>query len=72
MEKKTPIGGEFISQKEIAEMLHYSVQTIIKKRKQGLINSRQFCPGGRVFIDRRKFLEEDMPRLISLHKEEKL
>ncbi|QES88759.1 hypothetical protein [Rhizosphaericola mali] len=69
---KETTNEEFISQKQIADMLHYSVQTVIKKRKFGLINSRQFCPRGRVFIDRKKFFEEDMPRLISLANKDKL
>lgn len=62
-EDLTNNDNEFISQQEIARMLHYTVQTVIKKRKLGLINSKQFCPRGRVLIERKKFFEEDLPRL---------
>ncbi|MBA4198228.1 MAG: hypothetical protein C0459_11810 [Chitinophaga sp.] len=61
--KNHPSEELFYSQQQLASLLEFSVQTIIKYRKLGLINSTQFISRGRVFIDKQKFLNEDLPRL---------
>lgn len=61
-ETRSP-NEEYYTQEEVATILNYTVQTIIAKRKKGLINSRQFCPRGRVFINKKEFHERDMERL---------
>ena len=61
--KKLVLNEEYYTQEEVATMLNYTVQTVIAKRKKGLINSMQFCPRGRVFINKKEFHEKDMERL---------
>ncbi len=61
--KNLMINEEYYTQEEVATMLNYTVQTVIAKRKKGLINSMQFCPRGRVFINKKEFHEKDMERL---------
>ena len=57
------LNEDYYTQEEVASILNYTVQTVIAKRKKGLINSMQFCLRGRVFINRKEFHEKDMERL---------
>lgn len=61
--KSLVLNEEYYTQEEVATILNYTVQTVIAKRKKGLINSMQFCPRGRVFINKKEFHEKDMERL---------
>lgn len=54
---------DYYSQQQVADLLKFTVQTVISKRKNGLINSMQFCTRGRVFINKKEFHEIDMKRL---------